>query len=70
MKPIIEPDLPPRNTPAYRRIMKVEPVPNTRASYYCTLECGHVVMTFGDLKHTEGRVLCTECRKAAAAGQA
>lgn len=57
----LEPDLGP--TPYHRRIVATEPLPGTRNGHLCTLECGHMVQTFGKLSHARGRrVLCTACR--------
>ena len=58
----LEPDEGPRNTRYHKRIVRVEKIPNTRAGHNVTLECGHGVQAFGDLKHAEGVVLCTKCR--------
>jgi hypothetical protein len=58
----LEPDEGPRNTKFHMRIVRVERIPNTRAGHNVTLECGHGVQTFGDLKHANGVVLCTKCR--------
>jgi hypothetical protein len=60
--PLIEPDLPPRNSQFHKRIVGTKPIPDTKSGNYCDLECGHRVMTFGSLSHTEGVVLCTQCR--------
>ena len=58
----LEPDEGPRDTPFHKRIVRKEPIPNTRAGHNVTLECGHGVQTFGDLALAEGVVLCTKCR--------
>lgn len=58
----IEPDLPPRQTAFHKRITHIHPIPNTRAGNDLILECGHRVQSFGDLRHAEGRVFCTQCR--------
>jgi hypothetical protein len=52
-----------RNTPFHKRIVKAEPILNTIAGNTCTLECGHVVQTFGDLKLADGKALCMRCRE-------
>jgi hypothetical protein len=60
----LEADLGP--TPHHRRIVKAQPIQGTRSGQICELECGHVVHTYGDHKHSRGgTVLCTECRKEA-----
>lgn len=59
----IEPDLPPRNGPHHKQIVATRPMPKTQTGKYITLECGHILMSFGDLSHTGGRVLCLECKK-------
>jgi hypothetical protein len=58
----LEPDEEPRNSPFHKRIVRQEPIRNTRAGHNVTLECGHGVQTFGDLTHAGGVVLCTKCR--------
>jgi hypothetical protein len=58
----IEPDEGPRNTRYHMRIVRVEPIANTKTGNNVTLACGHGVQTFGDLTHAEGRILCTKCR--------
>ena len=63
----LEPDEPPRDTPFHMRILSVRTIPNTRSGHIATLECGHLVRTFGRLALAEGRVLCTQCRDAAEA---
>jgi hypothetical protein len=52
-----------RNSPFHKRIIKSESIPNTKAGSVCTLECGHVVQTFGDLKLADGKALCMRCRE-------
>ena len=52
----------PRDSPDLKRIVKTERIPNTRSGNTATLECGHRVMTFGNLEHAGGVVLCTACR--------
>jgi len=59
-----EPDEGPRNTRHHKRIVSAAPIPGTRSGKTVTLECGHVVRTFGDLAHAGGVVLCTACRDA------
>ena len=66
----IEPDRPPRRTEFHRKILAVRPIPNTRSGHYIDLNCGHEVISFGDLSHAQGRVLCTVCRAAALERQA
>lgn len=58
----IEPDAGPRDTVYHKRIIDIKPIPNTRSGNVCTLECGHVVQTFGSLLPAQGVVLCTQCR--------
>ena len=58
----LEPDEEPRTSRFHRRIVSTAPMPHTRTGHYCDLECGHRVMTFGNLEMAGGRVLCTECR--------
>jgi hypothetical protein len=58
----LEPDSGPRNTAFHKRIIRTAPVPNTKVGHYCDLECGHRVMTFGNLAHCAGVVLCDQCR--------
>ena len=58
----LESDDEPRDTVFHKRITRVSPLPNTRSGHMVTLECGHRAMTFGDLDHCGGVVLCTECR--------
>jgi hypothetical protein len=62
MNPVISPDLPPRNTPWHRRIVKALPIPNTQRGNDVQLECGHWVQTFGKLELAEGRLLCRDCQ--------
>jgi hypothetical protein len=59
----LEPDLGP--TPHHRRVIATKALSGTRTGHRCLLECGHEVLTFGDLRHSGGIVLCDECRKAA-----
>jgi hypothetical protein len=61
----LEPDEGPRDTPFHKRIVRTMRVANTRMGHWCILECGHRVMTFGDLAHSAGLVLCTQCRDGA-----
>jgi hypothetical protein len=61
----IEPDDGSRDTQFHKRIVRVEPVTETRSGHYLDLECGHRVMAFGDLAHANGVILCDQCRKAA-----
>lgn len=58
----LEPDPEPRNSPFHRRIVKTEPIRNTRAGHWLTLDCGHRSMGFGKLEYAEGAVLCTQRR--------
>lgn len=58
----LEPDEGPRNTGFHRRILNVRKIPNTRTGYMLALDCGHQVMTFGNLGHAAGLILCTQCR--------
>ena len=58
----LEPDEGPRNTKFHKRIVKTERIPQTRTGNWTTLECGHRHMTFGDLSHADGVILCTSCR--------
>ena len=59
----MEPDEGPRASPDHKRIVKIERIPNTRSGNTATLECGHRVMTFGNLEHAEGVALCLRCRE-------
>lgn len=52
-----------------KRIVSTTPIPNTRTGHWCNLECGHRVMTYGNLDHAKGRVLCTQCRDDVASRQ-
>jgi hypothetical protein len=58
----LEPDEGPRDTLFHKRIVKVERIANTRVGNWCVLECGHRAMTFGDLTHCGGVLLCMQCR--------
>ena len=58
----LEPDEEPRNSRYHMRIVRVEKIANTRTGHNLTLSCGHGVQAFGDLKHADGRILCTKCR--------
>jgi hypothetical protein len=58
----LEPDEGPRNTAFHKRIVKSAPIATTRSGYFHDLECGHRVMTFGNLEHVNGVILCTACR--------
>jgi len=62
----LEPDEGPRDTRYHMRIMRMEPIPNTRSGHNVTLECGHGVQAFGNLAYAEVmgviRLLCTKCR--------
>jgi hypothetical protein len=62
----LEPDEGPREGPLYKRIVRTKPIPNTRSGHRVQLECGHTVMTFGNLAHACGVVFCTQCRDKAA----
>lgn len=46
----------------YKKITWTTPIPNTRTGHYVTLECGHQVMTFGNLNLTAGILLCQKCK--------
>jgi hypothetical protein len=54
-----------RNTEFHKKIVAVKPIPNTRTGHFVVLECGHQVMTFGNLRHAQGKAFCVQCRKAA-----
>ena len=58
----LEPDEGPRNSRFHMRIVRLERIPGTRTGHNVTLECGHGVQTFGDLRYSSGVVLCTKCR--------
>lgn len=58
----LEPDEGPRDSRFHKRIIATSRMHNTIAGHYCDLECGHRVITFGDLRHAAGVVLCTQCR--------
>jgi len=51
-----------RNTPFHKRILSVEPIPNTKSGHWGKLECGHRVMLFGDYERLDGVALCMHCR--------
>jgi hypothetical protein len=51
--------------PFHKRITAAKLIPGTRTSYYCDLDCGHRVQTFGTV--ADGVLLCTECRDLARA---
>lgn len=58
----IEPDHGNPN-PFRRKIRHTTPIPNTRSGKVVTLECGHVVQTFGRLELApDDGVICTACR--------
>lgn len=59
----LEPDDGPRDTWAHKRIVAVDRIPNTRNGHMLDLECGHRVMSFGNLTHAGGVVLCDQCRQ-------
>lgn len=61
----MEPDEGPRDSPFHMRILETTRIPHTKTGQRALLECGHVVMTFGDLAKANGVALCTECRDAA-----
>jgi len=52
-----------RNTIYHKRIVRTSRVPGTRSGNYCFLECGHRVMTFGDLALLNGVTMCERCRE-------
>ena len=62
----LEPDEGPRNTRYHMRILRTEPVPspvpNMPNRHQLVLECGHGVLTIGNLAHAGGRIFCTKCR--------
>ena len=58
----LEPDDGPRDSRFHMRVVRVEPIPNTRTWNHVMLECGHGVQTCGDLEHAGGVLLCTKCR--------
>jgi hypothetical protein len=58
----LEPDEGPRTTRYHKRILRIERILGTRSGHNVTLECGHGVQAFGDLRHAEGVILCTKCR--------
>jgi len=45
----------------YKRILKVTPLPDTKTGNWLSLECGHSVMSFGNLDYLQGVVLCVKC---------
>jgi hypothetical protein len=51
--------------PYHRAFVNVVPIPDTKAGKILTLECGHMVQAFGDLRHANGKVLCAYCQKEA-----
>ena len=60
----IEPERPEdRDTEFHKRITAYRRIPNTRSGHYVVLECGHQVMTFGNLEHAQGKALCVRCRE-------
>ena len=58
----IEPDEGPRDSRFHKRIVSAKKMAGTRGGNTVMLECGHGVLTFGDLAHAKGVVLCTKCR--------
>lgn len=60
----LEPDEPPRNTRWHKRIVNATPIPNTRTGNVLDLECGHRSISYGNLSHAAGYVLCLQCRDA------
>jgi hypothetical protein len=58
----LEPDEGPRNSRFHMKIVRVERIANTQSGHNLTLECGHGVQAFGNLRHAGGVVLCTKCR--------
>lgn len=64
MNVIIEGERPEdRHTQFHKRIVDSVPIPNTKTGRNCTLECGHVVQTFGDISNCGGVALCMRCRE-------
>jgi hypothetical protein len=59
----ITPDVGPRNTIWHRKIVESARLPNTKTGNIVRLDCGHTVMTFGDLSRACGIVLCDQCRE-------
>jgi len=58
----LEPDDNPRDTRFHKKIIQATPVPNYPARNFLHLECGHRVISFGDLAHAGGVILCDQCR--------
>lgn len=58
----LEPDEGPRDTPFHKRIVSTQRIPNTQTGRQALLECGHLVMAFGNIEHANGVALCTKCR--------
>ncbi len=52
-----------RNTPFHKRIVRTRRVPGTKSGNHVFLECGHRVMTFGDLALTNGVAMCERCKQ-------
>ena len=50
-----------RNSPGARRILRAEPVPDTKSGNWLDLDCGHRVMAFGNLDHAKGFIVCEQC---------
>lgn len=46
----------------HRSIVNIVPIAGTRSGNHCVLECGHIVQTFGDIRHSGGMVLCQQCK--------
>lgn len=60
----MESDEGPRDTQFHQRILRSEPILNTRCGHFLYLACGHKAMCFGPIAAAAGRVLCMECRDA------
>jgi len=61
----VEPDDGRRDTAFHKRIVRTERLAQFRNGHMIDLECGHRVMTFGNLEHAGGVLLCSQCKAAA-----
>jgi hypothetical protein len=59
----LEPDDGPRDSAFHKRILRTTPVANTRTGNWVDLECGHRVMSFGNLAYAHGVLLCERCKE-------
>lgn len=60
----LEPDDNPRDTRFHKKIRRIiKTIPNTKTGFMLELECGHRVMSFGNLAHANGVLYCVACRE-------